>query len=92
MYIQDGNYSLEGSFEDDKPTLVANQVLFDLISPFIEEDPTIDPKAKKDPKAPKKDAPFTEAEEAQYGAQRIYIECKSDIEPKEVKFTLRMVY
>ena len=63
MYIQNGTYSLEGQFEDDRPTLEANQVLFDLVSPQLEEE-AVDPKAKKDPKAPKKDAPFTEAEEA----------------------------
>lgn len=92
MYILDGSYSMSGCFENDKPTLEANQVLFDLVSPFFEEETVVDPKAKKDPKAPKKDAPFTEAEEAQYGARKIYLECKSDQEPREIKFTLRMVY
>ena len=67
-------------------------MLFDLISPIGEEEVVVDPKAKKDPKAPKKDAPFTEEEEAQYGAKKIYLECKSDLEPKEIKFTLRIVY
>lgn len=52
----------------------------------------VDPKAKKDPKAPKKDAIFTEEEEAQYGSRKLCLECKSDVQPKEVKFTLRMVY
>ena len=62
-----------------------------MISPEVEEE-VVDPKAKKDPKAVKKDAPFTEEEEAQYGAKKIFLECKSDTEPKEVKFTLKMVY
>ena len=66
-------------------------MLFELQSPFVEEE-VVDPKAKKDPKAVKKDAPFTEEEEAQYGNRKIYLEHKSDLEPKEVKFTLRMVY
>jgi len=52
----------------------------------------VDPKAKKDPKAVKKDAPFTEEEEAQYGNKKIYLECKSDLEPKEVRFRLRIVH
>jgi len=91
FYIQNSSYSLEGMFENDKPTLEANHVLFDLVSPFVEEE-VVDPKAKKDPKAVKKDAPFTEEEEAQYGSQKIYLECKSDIEPKEVKFTMRLVF
>lgn len=91
LYIQQGQYSLEGTFENDKPTLEANQMLFDLESPQPEEE-VVDPKAKKDPKAVKKDAPFTEEEEAQYGAKKIYLEHKSDIEPKEVKFTLRCVF
>ena len=91
FYIQNGNYSIEGQFENDQPTLQANQVLVDIIAPVIEEE-VVDPKAKKDPKAPKKDAPFTEQEEAQYGSKKIYLEHKSDLEPKEVKFTLRVVY
>mmetsp|Transcript_2298 Transcript_2298/g.3136 ORF Transcript_2298/g.3136 Transcript_2298/m.3136 type:complete len:99 (+) Transcript_2298:806-1102(+) len=91
FYIQDGSYSLEGNFENDQPTLEANKVLFELISPFVEEE-AVDPKAKKDPKAPKKDAPFTEQEEAQYGSHKIYLESKSDMEPKEVKFTLKVVF
>lgn len=62
-----------------------------MVSPIIEEE-VVDPKAKKDPKAVKKDSPFTEEEEAQYGAKKIFLECKSDVEPKEVKFTLKMVY
>ena len=66
-------------------------MLFELVSPVIEDEP-VDPKAKKDPKAPKKDAPFTEEEEAQYGSHKIYLECKSDTEPKEVKFLLKTVY
>ena len=91
LYIQDGNYSLEGSFESDRPTLEANAMLFNLESPMMEEE-VVDPKAKKDPKAVKKDAPFSEEEETQYGAKKIYLEHKSDIEPKEVKFSLRMVF
>ena len=91
FYIQDGAYSLEGNFEDDEPTLTANKVLFELISPFVEEE-VVDPKAKKDPKAVKKDAPFTEQEEAQYGEKKIYLECKTAEEPKEVKFALTIVY
>lgn len=64
FYIQNGSYSLEGQFENDEATLQANKVLFDLISPVIEEEVVVDPKAKKDPKAVKKDSPFTEEEEA----------------------------
>ena len=67
-------------------------MLFDLVSPAIEEEVVVDPKAKKDPKAVKKDSPFTEEEEAQYGSKKIYLECKSDVEPKEVKFTLKVVF
>lgn len=64
FYIQNGTYSLEGQFENDEATLKANKVLFDLISPIIEDEVVADPKAKKDPKAVKKDSPFTEEEEA----------------------------
>ena len=67
-------------------------MLFGLIAPVSEEEVVVDPKAKKDAKAVKKDAPFTEEEDAQYGAKKIYLECKSDVEPKEVKFNLKMVY
>jgi len=67
-------------------------MLFELIAPVSEEEVVVDPKAKKDAKAVKKDAPFTEEEDAQYGAKKIYLECKSDVEPKEVKFNLKMVY
>ena len=81
FYIQNQSYSLEGAYEDDEPMLEANKVLFELISPVLEEEP-VDPKAKKDPKAPKKDAPFTEEEEAKYGDKKILLECKSDAEPK----------
>ena len=91
LYIQEGEYSLEGTFENDQPTLTANAMLFELQSPMIEEE-VVDPKAKKDPKAVKKDAPFSEEEEAQYGNKKIYLEHKSDTEPKEVKFTLKMVF
>lgn len=63
FYIQGTDYSLEGLFENDDPTLTANKVLFNLISPEFEEE-VVDPKAKKDPKAPKKDAMFSEEEEA----------------------------
>ena len=66
-------------------------MLFELVSPFFEEE-VVDPKAKKDPKAVKKDAPFTEEEEAQYGNKKIFLECKSDVEPKEVRFRLRIVH
>jgi len=80
FYIQNSNYSLEGCFQDDRPTLEANKVLFDFIGPIFEDETPTDPKAKKDAKAPKKDATFSEAEEAQYGSQKIYLECKSDVE------------
>ena len=89
--LENCNYSLEGTFENDVATLQANQMLFELESPQIEEEVVVDPKAKKD-KAVKKDAPFTEEEEAQYGFKKIYLECKSDTEPKEIKFQLKMVY
>jgi len=66
-------------------------VIFNLLSPEV-EDEVVDPKAKKDSKAVKKDAPFTEEEEALYGSRKIYLECKTDTEPKEVRFTLKIVY
>ena len=91
FYIQDNSYSLEGLFENDEPTLEANKILFELISPIPEEEP-VDPKAKKDPKAPKKDTPFTDEEEAKYGERKICLECKSDAEPKEIRFKLQMVF
>ena len=91
FYIQNQSYSLEGVYENDEPMLEANKVLFELNSPVLEEEP-VDPKAKKDPKAPKKDAPFTEEEEAKYGDKKILLECKSDAEPKEIRFKLKMVY
>ena len=62
-----------------------------MVSPTPEEE-VQDPKAKKDPKAVKKDAPFTEEEEQQYGAKKIYIECKSDVPPKELGFNLSIVF
>lgn len=40
----------------------------------------------------KKDAPFSEAEESTYGSRKIMLECKSDMDPKEIRFTLRVVY
>ena len=70
---------------------MANQILFELRSPEPEEE-VVDPKAKKDAKAVKKDAPFTEEEEQLYGHKKIYIECKTDVEPKELAFDLRIVY
>ncbi len=46
-------------FENDEPSLTANKVLFNLISPEVEEE-VIDPKAKNDPTGvDKKDTPFT---------------------------------
>jgi len=66
-------------------------VLCEILNPVIKEEP-VDPKVKKDPKAVKQDEPFTEAEIAQFGARRILYECKSDRDPIEVKFTLRVVY
>ena len=79
-------------FENDEPTLTANKVLFNLISPEVEEE-VVDPKAKKDPKGiVKKDSPFTEEEEAQYGPKKVFLECKSDVEPKEVRFSMQIVY
>jgi len=53
---------LEGDFDNDKPSIQANEILFEMVSPTPEEE-VLDPKAKKDPKAVKKDAPFTEEEE-----------------------------
>ena len=35
---------------------------------------------------------WTEEEEAQYGSKKILLECKSDTEPKEIRFKLSMVY
>ena len=68
-------------------------MLFSLVSPQPEdyEEVPADPKAKKDPKnqGAKK---FTEEEEEQHGSKKIYIESKSDIEPKELKIQLKMVF
>ena len=62
-------------------------MLFELISPQPEdyEEVVADPKAKKDPKA-QAQKKFTDEEEEQYGHKKIYIEHKSDVEPKELKF------
>ena len=67
-----------------------------MISPLPEEEP-VDTKAaaKKDPKAAKgkqEVSVWTEEEEAQYGSKKILLECKSDTEPKELRFKLSMVY
>merc|ERR1712048_698220 len=91
FYIIDGNYTLEGDFRDGEPTLKANQVLFDLISPEPVVEEVADPKAKKDPKAGAA-KPFTDEEDEQYGHKKIYIESKSDVEAKEVSLTLKMVF
>ena len=71
-------------------------MLFELLSPLPEEEP-VDTKAaaKKDPKAAKgkqEVSQFTEEEEAQFGSKKIFLECKSDTEPKEIRFKLSMVY
>ena len=62
LYIIDGTYQLEGEFENDKPLRSANEIHFELVSPEPEEE-VQEIKGKKDPKAVKKDAPFSEEEE-----------------------------
>ena len=52
FYIIDGEYTLEGEFENGEAKLQANDMLFSLVSPQPEdyEEVVADPKAKKDPK------------------------------------------
>ena len=52
FYIIDGEYTLEGDFENGEAVLQSNDMLFTLSSPLPEdyEEVITDPKAKKDPK------------------------------------------
>ena len=50
-----------------------------------------DPKAKKDPKA-QAQKKFTDEEEEIYGHKKIYLEHKSDVEPKELNLKLNIIF
>jgi len=91
LYIQDGSYSLEGEFRNGESILNANEVLFELLSPEVTVEEVADPKGKKDPKAGAPKA-FTEEEEEQYGHKKIYIESKTEAEPKEVSLKMQIVF
>ena len=91
-----GAYSIEGEFENNEATLMPNTVLFEMISPDLGES-VVDPKAKKDPKAPAKVSRFTEEEEEKYEDKRILIEYKrgteeEPVEPTNVHFKFRFVF
>lgn len=78
LTIPESTFSLESTFENNKPSYECNKMTCEIISPKIEE-PVVDPKAKPSKDAPKPVSKFTEQEDAKYGALKIYYEYKRSV-------------